>query len=342
MLAAGRALPALWQCADRVRQTDPQPAECYLTDTAGGHAYVAAVEQKEGAVGLERLRQLDPLAAVRLIVPYTTLACWRMTQGIYRIDPALYAALIDTPLTGDLPASILTRLPEWCIYVETPGLAVTRRDGQGDADLRGVFARIDVEPSGQRNLVLTLDMPAAAGLEAQSLPLVGTLIESIDSGLTGWGAANDVTRAAVRRYAEPIINLLLYLCAEETDITGRAGQPGNPVPKKTRRDGWRLFAAEGPATWDVGVRIGAALRRAYQAEQTEQDGGDGAGDGPKVRPHVRRAHWHGFRSGPRVRPDGSAIPAELRKFDLKWLPPIPVNLTDLDALPAVIRPVKKG
>ena len=40
------------------------------------------------------------------------------------------------------------------------------------------------------------------------------------------------------------------------------------------------------------------------------------------------------------REDGTAIPASERPFNLRWLPPIPVNLDDPDGLPATIRPVK--
>jgi DNA-binding transcriptional regulator YiaG len=64
-----------------------------------------------------------------------------------------------------------------------------------------------------------------------------------------------------------------------------------------RRAGWRLFPADGIRTWDVGVRLGAALRKAYAADQTGQPQGDRAG----VRGHVRRAHWHTYLSGAAVR-----------------------------------------
>jgi len=57
---------------------------------------------------------------------------------------------------------------------------------------------------------------------------------------------------------------------------------------------------------------------------------------------VRRAHWHTFRAGPRLDAQGQPIPAELRRSDLRWLPPIPVALdplTDPASLPAVVHTV---
>lgn len=44
------------------------------------------------------------------------LGAWRVSQGIYRFDPALYGALPSTPVDGELPCEVLYRLPEWCVF----------------------------------------------------------------------------------------------------------------------------------------------------------------------------------------------------------------------------------
>lgn len=337
MLALGREMPGFWQACDALRRQASGQPECYLTDSEGGKAFVEATYALRGEDGLQKLRQLDPLDVSRLVTPCTTLACWRITQGIYRIDPAVYEALIDTPLAGEIPADVLLRLPEWCIYTETPGLTVARRDGRPNEPLRGVFARIDVEPEGARNLVLGLDIPAAAGLESQAIALKPgiTIDAAVKESLAEWNLVSHAAVAVVSQYLTPIINLLLYICST-ADVSGKHGAPGNPAPVRTRRDGLRLFPSDGLRTWDVGVRMGAALRAAYRAE--EASAGSGEHSGP--RGHVRRAHWHGFRSGPRKRADGTEIPTAARKFELRWLPPIPVNLADVDEMPSVVRPVK--
>lgn len=352
LIAVGARWPGLWAACDMVRLQFPQAPECYLSDAFGALAVVESVRAAGNPVDLEMLRGLDALSASRLLTPVTTMVCWRMAQGIYRIDPALYETLISTPLTGELPADVLLHLPEWCVYIETPELEVHRFDGRGKTPLRGCFARIDAEgctpqtvrktpplpgESGPYNLVLGLDMPEAQNLECQSIPLRGNIDEALADAMAEWGNTDESVRAALRAYIEPIINLLLYICAVG-DIRGKRGHPGNPEPVRTRRDGWRLFGADGPKTWDVGVRMGAALRAAYQREQT---GGDAAPTGTHVRPHVRRAHWHGFRSGPRKDGAGQDISADKRKFELKWLPPIPVNIEDIDSLPSVVREVRR-
>lgn len=40
-------------------------------------------------------------------------------------------------------------------------------------------------------------------------------------------------------------------------------------------------------------------------------------------------------------PTGDPIATDQREFELQWLPPIPVNVTDLEELPATIRAVER-
>lgn len=132
------------------------------------------------------------------------------------------------------------------------------------------------------------------------------------------------------RTAAPLLSLLLYLCADGAEIGDGTVRPANPQPKRTKQC-WRLFAADKPTAWDVGVRLGAALRRAFHASDTGQSEVGPETGRSRPRAHVRRAHWHTFLAG--------AGRAERR---LKWLPPIPVNVEDVDGLPATVRPVKKS
>jgi hypothetical protein len=254
------------------------------------------------------------------------LSAWRMTQGVYRFDPAVFDAVRDTPVSGDLPHEILFRLPEWAVYVETPGLLY------GGEALHGFFAHLDFAlDTGAAELRLLLDGEGTLdplGLPLGPWPLAESIIRTVvATGTAAAQAAPAIAAAGIRGVAEPLVSLLLYLCSQAAEIGDGTRRPGNPQPKKTKR-GPRLFQAEKPTAWDVGVRLGAALRRAYQAEQTRSPG-DGTHPGPK--PHIRRAHWHGFWSGPF---EGQ------RRFGLRWLPPIAVNVESPEALPATVRRVE--
>ena len=55
-----------------------------------------------------------------------TTYTWRCSKGVYRFAPEIYDALIRQPLTGNLPQECLYRMPEWAVYIETPGLSYER------------------------------------------------------------------------------------------------------------------------------------------------------------------------------------------------------------------------
>lgn len=346
MTALGQRIPDVWSLVDQVRAVH--------TESIGGpdwprHVYLPMEQAGMIAATIQRAQgeQPTPASIGYLANDISTLSAWRMTQSIYRYDPALYAALVDTPLTGDIPASVVQRLPEWCVYIETPDMAVATTDGE--APLRGVYAWLDhARGAAHDQLVLVLDADGPR-LTPTHIPLIGTLAEACDATLAEWRdayARGNATRLPrkdwadqVQRTIPPILSLLLYLCSESPDLTrrGKPDVPANPEPKRTRRHGWRVFPASGPSEWDVGVRIGAALRDAYAREQT---GGDAAPTGRHVRPHVRAAHWHTILSGPRKRADGTTIPSAERRADLRWMPPITINVDDVGELPATIRRVK--
>lgn len=322
-----RDYPGAWSVLDQFRAGKGRaglpdwPAWCYLPMAA---SYAVISGGGPNRVSLDRGADVGRMAA---------LSAWRMTQGIYRFDPAVYDAIRSTPVAGDIPADVLCRLPEWCVYVETPGMDM---DGQ---PLHGVWAHLECDANTQRHeLRLLLDtdarlVPVPLHLGAWSLAesISRMLDESAAQALMRGGAPVPRALAApLRGLVEPIVSLLLYICSEGAELGSGARKPGNPEPKRTKR-GWRLFQADRPTTWDVGVRLGAALRRAYQAERTGAAGAGGEHAGP--RPHIRRAHWHGFWRGP--------LQGE-RSFALRWLPPIAVAMGDAAPadLPAVVRPVR--
>jgi len=275
----------------------------------------------------------------------TALMTWRRTQGIYRFDPALMAAVIDTPIDGDVPADALQRLPEWCVYIDLAGSALSPQ-------LHGVWAHMeyDVARGGQAELRFVLDCArdprqpfASDGLQVIPVLLVGTLDaslarlrESAQEQLRIHKIPDltplQPTTIAHRELVRALVALTLYLCSQDRDVADRSGKPAS-IAHQGRQSSPRASVTQ----WEVGTRIGAALRAAYQREQT---GGDAAPSGRSVRPHVRRAHWHTMLSGARFGADGTPIDPAHRTRNLRWLPPIPVNVDDLDGMPSVIHPVK--
>lgn len=151
--------------------------------------------------------------------------------------------------------------------------------------------------------------------------------------------------AYIEKTLAPLVSTVLYLCATNTEIAAADGSgrlPANPQPRKTKKRGEKLFAANGVSRWDVAWRLGARLRKAEEREAKEAaerlKAGGFAGDGTRKRPrgHIRRAHWHSYWRGPRD-------PARFAERDLvlKWILPTAINVDNGDegGLPAVVRPV---
>lgn len=344
LAAVGQAYPQAWRQVDEFRAQRGKglpewPDWCFLP-LHGAYAIVSG--GGDARVPIERSHHTAIVGA---------LAAWRVSQGIYRYDSTLYEAIRSTPIDGDLPCDPLYRLPEWCAYIETPGLVWTM-GGEGRR-IHGAWVHLDWSEGAPDELRLVLDTartPAEALDEVQGclpIPIIlgeGSLAEAIERvfasgarqaaahGVSFPAPPSDSAQQCAQALA-PLLSLVLYLCAADAEI-GDGAHPIKPEPKRTKR-GWRLFPADAPRTWDVGVRIGAALRAAYHAQETGQTDIDPQTGKARPRPHVRRAHWHGFWTGPKLVPD-------MRRLALKWLPPIPVNITSADALPAVVRPVTGG
>ena len=316
---AAKLYPHAWKVSDGLRadRTDlPRWPDWTYLPMAAWYAIVSGGGDRRVPVSM--IGDVGRLAA---------LGAWRVTQGIYRFDPDLYSAVVVTPVAGDIPCDLLFRMPEWCMYIETKGMVVE------GSPLHGFWAHLEWDVNARRTeLRLLLDTQAAlfpvpVHLGAWSLSESLARMESTSRAHASSGnlslPPSNVT--ALTTIVEPLLSLLLYLCSQNAEIGG-AGRPSKPTPKKTK-SGPRLFAPDKARVWDVGVRLGAALRKAYLLAGEGQGGTHASPRG-----HIRRAHWHTYVIGKKNAPD-------IQERTVKWLAPISVNLDDLDTLPAAIRPV---
>lgn len=305
------------------------PDWCFMP-LAGAYAIVDAEARRHGIDVTSR----EGLPLIKDVGIIGALAAWRVTQGVYRFDPDIYDGVINTPLTGDLPGSVLFNLPEWCVYVETPGLTMA---GQ---ELAGFFAHLEYDDQQRHNeLRLVMDFgtaqPALHGIAIHLGPwplseaLAKTGQEAIQNTKELGIPPELLDAVQLQDDCTPLVSLILYLCSVNGDI-GSNGQPAKPKPKKTKK-GLRLFPPVQPRTWDVGVRMGAALREATQtfgeAAASDEPGTGRQRSGP--RPHVRRAHWSTYWTGPR---------SGEQKSILKWIQPLLIGSGE--SMPVTIRPVK--
>jgi hypothetical protein len=264
------------------------------------------------------------------------IAAWRSTQGIYRFDPTTFQALWNTPVTGEIPPDVLYSLPEWCVFIPTPD--TTWRGNR----LNGFCAHLnDNRVMRRTELRLLLDISIGTSeYQAVAIPILvkkSSVAESLAATLErcdepGNFLATRLTgqeRAIEMKEVPSLVSLVLYLCSENAEIRESGGNrlPAYPKPKKTKT-GLHVYPPDRPTHWLVGYRLGTALRNAEADWRSEEPTSTHA----RPRPHIRRAHWHSYWVGPRNE-------ATARIVVLKWLPPIAVNVQDVDDLTTTVRDV---
>lgn len=241
------------------------------------------------------------------VMTLSALGPWRYTQGIYRVDADLLSELISTGFDGPVPSERLARLPEWSIYVETPGLMFDGDSVVGfwvAATCSSAYPYGDGESQDERHsLQFCLLVPERSLFRLEHVPLgAWTVREAIERKratkervMSRYGKIMVSGPDADASEYSKLLGILMYICSDapEIDDLKRPGVgPIKPEPKKTKH-GWRLIPAKETRVWTVGHNIGAELRRAKTAQPGELRQGT-------IRPHLRRGHWHGYWKGPRT------------------------------------------
>ena len=221
---------------------------------------------------------------------------WRESKAVYVFDDDIARALADPTIKAPIKTldETFTRTPHKTQYICLRSLKLEIEFPNGgnerivDPTIRGVFATQTVSLEGTPSLMLTF-VVGEQTLLSVTLPFDTDL----DSELS------PVYAALVRQ----VLPLVLYLCSDRADLRKRpTPQAGGTKKRKKRKK--RNLPPRRPVVYEAAFRLGASYR-----EQHKQ-----ASLGGTVRPHVRRAHWHTYWTGPRK------IASE-RKRLVKWLPP---------------------
>lgn len=337
------AYPGAWMALARFREgRDPDtgreipeardawwPSWCWLPQEAAN----AVVERHALAPQVITDGELRTRPAAMVMIG---LATWRQTRTIYRLDPDLFAALLDTDLRDKLPAQAFQRLPEWGVYVTFPPIT-----NEMSGDVHGMFAWLNYDLTVNRPelhlladhgdgqllpITLYLDRPTIGeSLLDMTASMLANLVEP--TGLhdirTGgdpavvqvWRDRAEQARGelmvnpvaameGLRPVVDAMLSALLYLCADEPDII----DPDEP-PETAAWTPRPPYGSTRVKLWEVGYRVGSTIRAGADRDRNAPTARHA---GP--RPHVRRAHWHHYWTGPRNQPDE-------RKLVLRWVHP---------------------
>lgn len=272
------------------------------------------------------VQQTAPLAAAYL---------WQKTKQVFKFDAMLRSELEKQPFSGDLPGDALLHLPVPCVYID----GMVDIFGQSVAD--GFFAWMEYDVSNRwKELRILALKESERSFSSLMLPIKGTIEESLAAlqGSADFNAQTELGREIVQitdeipisqsdnvRTFSCILNLLLYLCAEDPDY--------DKAPRHAKAKPVATLSTErpprAPTITTAGVHVGAVIRKGYAAAGDEKNLKN-TGSHTAKSPHIRRAHWHHYWTGTR----GSSN----QQLVLKWIPPVFVGSNTVHDV--TIHPVK--
>lgn len=280
------------------------------------------------------LTKYDEKIAESLCAELTALWAWRKCKKVYSFDPDLAQSLAaqadDVQGTDILPCDLLMHLPYPCIYIKATCI-LEHTDGFF------VFVEYDTNHSRpelriqwmfedmQYTFPQVLHLLPGKTIKDCILDTIHTTQENLQEDIK----IEDVD-VSVARVILSAIQLVLYLLSDNAETekappTLEKSKTSKNVVKLTKKNEDKASQIE---EYQVGIRIGAALRKA--AKSTGGHSGE-AGTGRSKRSHTRRGHWHHYWVGPM---EGD------RTLILKWTAPTVIHPENTEDN-VVVYPVKK-
>lgn len=271
------------------------------------------------------------------------LYAWRKYKAIYNFDSDFAAELFEQAEDMEIPVDVLYSLPYPCIWIQADenfGFYVWIEDDVHThiKELRMLVIDKDSGNEDFSNIILHLkqgwtikdgiDSMMEACRKAQKNPDV---IEN--ERLYGKETLTESAIMLSGKYnyyvSSRLIQLVLYICAENKEITDNKQQ--KEITKRSKesetnpKDVFREVQK-----WDVGYRIGSAIRSYHNSS------GSNVGHSAEkirkerrasIRPHTRRGHYHHYWIGSVS--DGS------RRIVLKWIAPTYINGNASNVVPTI-------
>ena len=218
--------------------------------------------QKEHNYMLGSIRAYDSSVAYLLNV-------WNLSKGIYRFAPNFNAYLPKLDLRKKIATYCLRKLPEWCVYVETPTWNLC------GLEPNGFLALIDWHPQDGFLLRLLIDLPGHFAQMDIALDGKLTYEQVIDEeishimprsmfGINEATFKNPIeidTKMFYREGLSYILPRLLCICAENSDIKNETnpGQIIRKTPFGTKKGKRGLLSLPTPSIITVGGSFDAQM-----------------------------------------------------------------------------------
>lgn len=260
---------------------------------------------------------------------------YEQTRHTYHVDGALWDTLERCRWPSETPAEALKYLPLPAFALHFPPETLpTLADAPGGPTLAACYDLLSGEEgtgelelrimhlSGRNLYPFTVihlrgTMDEAVERAAETIIRSGDADRLFEVGPNGKAISAGDLSAFLRRNAEHVVNVLLYLAGND-DVVSRVGHYPQKLFKRHRRalkgTAHEGVAAREPSEADVGVEIRRALVRHMESATSSGTAMEQEGVTRSLPPHIRSPHPHLYWTGP-----GRKVPK------VYYLPPIPVK-----------------
>ena len=255
---------------------------------------------------------------------------WRLSKSIYDFDVNLMDSLKDTPIER-LPTDLLKKLPEWAMYFNYKDSTFHYDNVEKEKLVQGFFVHLNYSsdcPGGELRFVINYGLNDThceltfMGLDLSHEYLDDAIEASHDRAVLRNIKAGKSTSEnnvdGLKQFLRPVINMVLYVCSEEPDLSKKPIAPSIKNVKGQRR----LYPSKKPQNISVGYKIGSILINGRNTNPKNSTRNPTHG---RKAAHLRRAHWHTYRVGPRNN----------FKYQLKWLQPKLINSEGSEVIPTI-------
>lgn len=234
------------------------------------HQYTYQLMQKERFI-----HNAKPYYA-QLSLKLCALSNWRYTKSIYRFDETLLQELVMQPL-DEIPIQLLYKLRESAFFIEIEPTS----DSIQRYLLRGFFIHYEYRDKNYFLRLTFLDYDDRMSFLEIPIDYNQTVRQVIAQTLQKVPIIVDISeRQLLEKRLRMTLNLVLYLCADNTDFSGRK----EPIRPSLYKEPKSLHF------YTIGTQAGQLLKD-YHANMKQSQSRS------KMRPHMRSAHWHTYWTG---------------------------------------------
>ena len=269
-----------------------------VKNTPNGDAVVEALNFAMNIADSENDIETGLMTTICVYQYIAQIERFKRTKQVYNFDKDFLSELYNTdpniPITGELFQTLPHRVMyldysanrELCDAMKTDGTLITVLDiGVGDEIYWILFCAAYYE--GKSTFVHSLIMPNS------NEPI--TVAEMVNSREVMY-YNEDATKSEASMIMT-LMQALIYLCSFEPDIRETPMSKQRYKEAKAKKPKDKKAKVDMPEReYKVGEYFGAAFRK-YTIEHADETTKKSTGTGSSKRPHMRRAHWHGYWRG---------------------------------------------